>query len=64
MATSSIFHNVIIDDQKKADSFISAIEESISDPYERTDRAEVKVESDPQKLNHIIELWKNRRQNN
>ena len=32
MATSSIFHNIVISDPKKADAFIDAIEASIADP--------------------------------
>lgn len=58
MATSSIFHNVVINDQQKADAFISAIEASIADPYKRQDVPVTKVESDPEKINHILDLWK------
>lgn len=32
MATSSIFHNIVITDPKKADDFVNAIESSIADP--------------------------------
>ena len=32
MATSSIFHNIVITDPKKADDFVNAIEASIADP--------------------------------
>ncbi|MBR5338416.1 MAG: hypothetical protein IK152_10580 [Lachnospiraceae bacterium] len=59
MATSSIFHNVIINDSEKADAFISAIEASIADPYKRTENTPVtKVETDPEKITHIIDKWK------
>ncbi len=58
MATSSIFHNVIINDPQKADAFISAIEASIADPYDKTDGSAAKVESDPDKIGHIIDMWK------
>lgn len=59
MATSSIFHNVIINDPKKADAFISAIEASIADPYKRTgNNPASKIESDPQKITHILDMWK------
>ena len=59
MATSSIFHNVVINDPKKADAFISAIEASIADPYKRAEQEPVaKVESDPQRITHIIDMWK------
>ena len=33
MATSSIFHNVIINDPKQADDFLNAIESSQADEY-------------------------------
>lgn len=59
MATSSIFHNVVIDNQKKADDFISAIEASVADPYKMTGHPKTKVESDPKKINHLLELWNN-----
>lgn len=58
MATSSIFHNVIINDSKKADAFVSAIEESIADPYKASDKPTTKVESAPDKISHLIDLWK------
>ncbi|WP_035776149.1 hypothetical protein [Butyrivibrio sp. VCB2001] len=59
MATSSIFHNVVINDPKKADAFISAIEASIADPYKRNEKTPVtKVESDPKKISHILDMWK------
>ena len=32
MATSSIFHNIVISDPQKVDAFIDAIESSIADP--------------------------------
>ena len=57
MATSSIFHNVVINDPKKADAFISAIEASIADPYKAEDRSKTKVETNPNKISHIIEMW-------
>ncbi len=58
MATSSIFHNVVINDPQKADAFISAIEASIADPYENKDVTTVKVESDPDKISHLLDMWK------
>ena len=58
MATSSIFHNVVINDPKKADAFISAIEASIADPYKIEDKPKTKVETDPNKISHIIDMWK------
>ncbi|OON84673.1 hypothetical protein BXO88_16100 [Oribacterium sp. C9] len=58
MATSSIFHNVIINDPEKADAFISAIEESISDPYIGPSIPKAKIESDSKKLSKLLNLWK------
>ena len=58
MATSSIFHNVVINDPKKAEAFISAIEASIADPYWTGDKPNTIVESDPNKISHIIDMWK------
>ena len=58
MATSSIFHNVVINDPKKAEAFISAIEASIADPYKTIDKPKTKVETDPNKISHIIDMWK------
>lgn len=58
MATSSIFHNIIIDDPRKAEAFISAIEASIADPYLPSDLHAIKPEDDPDKIRQIIDLWK------
>ena len=58
MATSSIFHNVVITDPEKAEAFISAIEASISDPYKSKDSHKPTVETDPKKISHIIDMWK------
>ncbi len=58
MATSSIFHNVVINDPQKADAFISAIEASIADPYKSDEQPMTKVESDPNKIRQIVDLWK------
>ncbi len=58
MATSSIFHNVVINDPKKAEAFISAIEASIADPYKSKDKLKTKVETDPDKIRRITDMWK------
>lgn len=58
MTTSSIFHNVVINDPKKADAFISAIDASIADPYRTDEKPAGTGETDPDKLRHIIDLWK------
>ena len=33
MATSSIFHNVILNDPKQVEAFVNAIEAQLADPY-------------------------------
>ena len=58
MATSSIFHNVVINAPKKAEAFISAIEASIADPYKTEDKPKTEAETDPNKTSHIIDMWK------
>ena len=58
MATSSIFHNIIISDSQKADAFLEAIEASIADPYKRAEAPIIKLESDSKNVNHILNLWK------
>ena len=58
MATSSIFHNVVINDPKKAEAFISAIEASIADPCKSKDKLKTKVETDPDKIRRITDMWK------
>ena len=33
MATSSIFHNVILNEPKQVEAFVNAMEASLADPY-------------------------------
>ena len=49
---------MVINDPKKAEAFISAIEASIADPYKTEDKPKTKVETDPNKISHIIDMWK------
>ena len=46
MATSSIFHNIVINDPKKANAFVAALDASIADPYKRPDGPLTHVVSD------------------
>lgn len=63
MATSSIFHNVVITDPKKADAFIAAIEESIADPYKRPEGPLNKVNTDPAVSRRLAEMRRRARVN-
>ena len=57
MATSSIFHNVILDTPEKVDAFIRACEASEADPYVKPAGAPVyKVTDDPEEIRRIYEL--------
>ena len=56
MATSSIFHNVIINDPDKADAFISAIEASIADPYVPNKAIDAEINPDKETIHRLHEL--------
>ena len=34
------------------------VEASIADPYKTEDKPKTKVETDPNKISHIIDMWK------
>jgi len=53
MATSSIFHHVVLDTQEKLDAFLNAIEESIADPYIRPEGPVYKVAT-PEEVDDIF----------
>lgn len=57
MATSSIFHNVILNEPKQVEAFINALEASEADPYmaSRTPLSELMVSQD--ELKRLHELW-------
>ena len=63
MATSSIFHNVVINDPKKADAFIDAIEASIADPYKRPEGPLTQVNTDPVISKRLAEMRRKAREN-
>lgn len=46
MATSSIFYNIKINDPKKAEAFVAALEASEKDPWIRTNPGRYKVNTD------------------
>ena len=57
MATSSIFHNIVITDPKKADAFVAAIEASIADPYVRpADAPPTHLVTDPTEIARLMKL--------
>ncbi len=56
MATSSIFHNVIINDSQKAEAFISAIESSIADPYNSSTTINANIAPDKDEIRRLHEL--------
>lgn len=62
MATSSIFHNIVINDPQKIEAFIAAAEASIASPYARPDGPMQQVTTDPGKLRRILELNKKSRE--
>lgn len=57
MATSSIFHNVILTEPKQVEAFINALEASEADPYiaPRTPLSEIMMSRD--ELKRLHELW-------
>ena len=63
MATSSIFHNVILRTPEQVEAFIRAAEASLADPYVKPEGfPTAKLITDPEELRQILELnEKNRR---
>ncbi|MBQ7154338.1 MAG: hypothetical protein IJR85_02145 [Synergistaceae bacterium] len=61
MATSSIFHNVILRTPEQVEAFINAAEASLADPYVRPEGIpETRPITDPEELDR---LWKLREKN-
>lgn len=61
MATSSIFHQVVLDTPKKAEAFIKALEESEKDAKQSRKRksvSKVKLTNDPDEIKKIIDKMK------
>ena len=56
MATSSIFHNVILRTPEQVEAFIRAAEASLADPYVRPEEPLTQVENDPEVIRRIFEL--------
>lgn len=61
MATSSIFHQVVLDTPEKVDVFIKALEESEKDAkqsHERKSVSKVKLTNDPEEIKKIVDKMK------
>lgn len=57
MATSSIFHNVILREPEKIEAFIRAAEASEANPYKKAEDAPTyKVSTDLDEITRILEL--------
>jgi len=57
MATSSIFHNIVIKDEATAMKFIAALEASEAHPIRGTGRPINEVLSDGEKIDRWCRLW-------
>lgn len=61
MATSSIFHQVVLDTPEKADAFIKALEESEKDAkqfHNGNSVTRTKLTNDPEEIKKIIDKMK------
>ena len=56
MATSSIFHNIIITDPKDAEAFLAACEASERDPWIRPDVPMTSVNTDRELMRRIVAM--------
>lgn len=56
MATSSIFHNVILNEPKQVEAFLNALEASEADPYMGSVEPLVSVISDKNEIRRLQEL--------
>ena len=57
MATSSIFHNVILRTPEEVEAFVKAVEASMADPYVRPEGIPVaRPITDPEELDRLWEL--------
>ncbi len=61
MATSSIFHNVILREPEEIEAFIRAAEASLADPYIRPEGPMYTVNKNPENTRRILELNEKRR---
>ena len=65
MATSSIFHNIRINNSEQAEAFVAALEASEKDPWVRPkDHPVHTVCTDPEIIRHLADIRKKRRMAN
>ena len=57
MATSSIFHNIVIKDEATAMKFIAALEASEAHPYKRPEGPMTHVVTDKDEIERWARLW-------
>ena len=63
MATSSIFHNVILRTPEQVEAFINAAEASLADPYVRPEGVPAaQIITDPEEIRMISELRRKKRE--
>ena len=62
MATSSIFHNVILNDPKQVEAFVNAMEASLADPYKGSVEPFVSVITDKDEIRRLQELRRRHRE--
>lgn len=58
MATSSIFHNIIIKDEETAMKFVAALEASEAEPLRRTGRPINEVLASKEEIRRQSEVWR------
>ena len=56
MATSSIFHNVILRTPEQVEAFINAAEASLADPYVRPEGISIARAATPEEIDRLWEL--------
>ena len=61
MATSSIFHNIIINDEETAARFVAALEASEATPPRRTGRPINEILADKDEVRRLCKLRKKKR---
>ena len=57
MATSSIFHNIVINDEATAERFVAALEASEAHPLRGTGRPIEEVLASKDEIDRWIKLW-------
>ena len=57
MATSSIFHNIVIRDEATAEKFVAALEAAEAHPLRRSGRPIEQVLANKEESNRLCDLW-------